>query len=193
VYSSFFGFVLIRWSVAALVALVLAGAVQPATAHHPITANVSECICKQVSSTGGWCAHCGVGYVASIHVPSADLFDLIDPGGHRIESAAVSCTICIDALKRNAYCDRCRIGYVDGLAYMSKLAYLVALGEAAPPGALAPEQARLHTALGYLARCEYCASAAFSDGRCHVHRIRYRDGKPMRGVADAVVQGKVGR
>jgi hypothetical protein len=69
------------------------------------------------------------GRIAGVWVPSADLVDLIDPGGHTLRPEGISCLDCLTALVSDGYCRACRIGYVDGLAYMSRLSYLLARQE----------------------------------------------------------------
>ena len=64
--------------------------------------------------------------IAGVWVPSADLVDLIDPGGHTIQPEGISCSDCLTALVHDGYCRRCHIGYVDMRAYVSRLSYLLA-------------------------------------------------------------------
>jgi hypothetical protein len=68
---------------------------------------------------------------------------------------------------------------VDGRAYVSRLAYLMARGEPEDSPALEAEVDRLQAAVERLAGCELCGVASYVDGRCPTCRIHYQDGVPV--------------
>jgi hypothetical protein len=136
----------------------------------------SSCVCEAARSSNGWCDACGVGYVASLRIPSALLYELLDPHGHEVDLSEVSCTTCRWAMSTDGFCEAHRIGYVGGRAYVTRLAYLGAKGEAVQES---QEYLRLKAALDVLDTCEYCALALFENGRCPKCNVYYRDGKKI--------------
>jgi hypothetical protein len=64
------------------------------------------------------------GTIAGLRVPPS-LLDVIDPGGHSIDPDHISCSDCLTAYVSDGYCPRSHIGYVEGRAYVSRLAYLL--------------------------------------------------------------------
>jgi hypothetical protein len=153
----------------------------PATGHEPDPTShpPDACRCLEVEQGTGWCSACSVGFVGSVRVPSAGLFEMIDPHGHDLDPAGISCPDCMDALEAGTFCEPCGIGYVDGRAYVSRLAYLMARGEPVDSPALKAEFARLQAAMERLADCELCGVASYVDGRCPECRIHYQDGMPV--------------
>lgn len=153
----------------------------PATGHGPYPPSPPSdvCLCAGIEPGTGWCSACKVGFVGSVRVSSADLFEMIDPHGHDLDPAGISCPVCRDALGANAFCEPCGIGYVSGRAYVSRLAYLMARGEPEDSPALEAEFDRLHMAMERVADCELCGVASYVDGRCPKCRIHYQDGVPV--------------
>jgi hypothetical protein len=153
----------------------------PASGHGPYPAGPRSdvCLCAGIASGTGWCSACNVGFVGSVRVPSASLFEMIDPHGHDLDPAGISCSTCMNALETSAFCERCGIGYVDGRAYVSRLAYLIARGEPEDSSALETEFNRLNVAIERLSDCDLCGVASFADGRCPRCRIHYQDGVPV--------------
>ncbi len=78
----------------------------------------------------GWCRDCDAGFVAGYRVPSRALFETLDAHGHEIDVASLRCDSCRAAVKSDGFCSRCRRGYVDEMAYLSRLTYHVARGKA---------------------------------------------------------------
>ena len=112
------------WLVASLVVI---GAGE---ATHPPKVDPDQCTCPKAKIHNGWCAHCKVGHVASVKVPSALLFEAIDAHGHDFDVASLRCSTCRAASKSSGYCNACRFGFVNGQAYLSRLTYLLAKGKA---------------------------------------------------------------
>ena len=153
----------------------------PATGHGPHSSGgeSDSCLCAVNKVETGWCMKCKVGYVGSTRVPSADLFDMIDPHGHDLDPAGISCSGCLSALKADTFCDPCGIGYVDDRAYVSRLAYLMANEEPEDSPVLKAEFDRLNVALEWLSDCELCGVASYVDGRCPTCRIHFKNGVPV--------------
>ena len=84
------------------------------------------CSCELARKTNGWCRECGVGYVASIQVPCAILFEALDAHGHTIDPNFLRCEACRQAVANDGFCDRSGIGFVRKQAYFSRLAYYTA-------------------------------------------------------------------
>ena len=90
---------------------------------------VPECSCSTAMERGGWCDDHEKGYVASIEIHSEMLFETLDAHGHVIAPEFIRCTRCLEARKTDDFCEEHRIGFVDGLAYLSPLTYHLAKGE----------------------------------------------------------------
>jgi hypothetical protein len=94
----------------------------------------------------GWCAECNAGFIASIRVPSRDLFETLDAHGHDVDPAAFTCEGCKEALRTGGFCDRCRMGFVGGQAYLSRLTYHVARARVEDPATIACAACRTNAA-----------------------------------------------
>lgn len=94
------------------------------------------CRCTRARVVNGWCAHCRVGYMAAIPVPSAALFELIDTHGHDFAAERIDCRTCRDAMTRDGHCPRCGIGFVGDRMFLSSLTWALVQGslEPAAPG-----------------------------------------------------------
>ncbi len=110
--------------------MVLAGllsvALQGVAAAHP----TPPFACAMASTSNGWCDGCRTGYLATVEIRSAKLFESLDANGHNVtDPASMDCVVCRDAFPRNGYCGDCRIGFVGGHAFFTRLTYLLARGE----------------------------------------------------------------
>ncbi|MHC4217860.1 MAG: hypothetical protein ACYSU7_05325 [Planctomycetota bacterium] len=92
-------------------------------------AGADECTCPAARITNGWCRPCEVGYVASVEVRSAILYETLDAHGHDIDPNSIECESCQSALKVDGFCERCRWGFVSTKLYFSRLTYHLARGE----------------------------------------------------------------
>ncbi len=107
--------------------------------------------CRMAATSNGWCQVCRVGYIATVEIRSAQLFEALDAHGHDIpDPMAMDCVVCREAFSTDGYCYDCRIGFVGGHGYFTKLTYLLAKGEAPDPAKVT---------------CGVCAKA---DGWCTV-------------------------
>ena len=90
--------------------------------------------CSRAATSNGWCQGCRVGYIATVEIRSAQLFEALDAHGHDIaDPKAMDCVACRDAFSTDGYCHVCRIGFVGGHGYFTNLTYLLAKGEVTDP------------------------------------------------------------
>ena len=180
----------------------------------------ADCSCELAKKKDGWCRQCKVGYVASIQVPSAALFEALDAHGHDIDPKRLRCASCKKALENDGFCDRCRMGFVKKQAYLSRLTYYVARGKVTERSKITCATCRknaqtygwcesckvgrignfaldkkadleeaqkafklLERAIRMLDRCETCAVALFTGGRCRACKLTYRNGNPVAAKA----------
>lgn len=103
------------------------------------------------------------GFVAGIKVSSGALFEALDAHGHEIDPGALTCAVCKEAWRRGGFCDRCRMGFVNGLAYLSRLTYHIATGAVEDPELIACARCReTPRATDGATRAEWDASRASS-------------------------------
>jgi len=170
---------------------------------HPGTGDPSVCTCSAAMLVDGWCERHAAGRVAGLSVPSAQLFETLDPHGHVIAHESVTCPTCVAAIRSDGYCNPCHIGWRDGLAYMTRLTWLLAGGTRTSAADGLPEfpavggvvgnvriaddatltealQAFevLRSAVEMCDRCEVCACAMVYDGTCPDCNITYFAGRP---------------
>ena len=134
------------------------------------------CTCELARTQNGWCAACGVGYVASLEVRSQLVYDALDLHGHDVDLGTLDCSRCREVARADGFCSACGRGFIAGRAYLSPLAYHLVRGEMQ---AAAPELAVLARALETVERCELCAAAMVIDGTCPECLISYRGGRAL--------------
>jgi hypothetical protein len=88
-----------------------------------------SCTCLTDSVCNGWCAACGVGYVASVQIRSKQLFEALDAHGHEIDPGSFTCTSCRAAIASDGFCESCHRGFVGAMLHYSRLSYFLARGE----------------------------------------------------------------
>ena len=122
--------------------------------------------CRMASTNNGWCDVCRVGYLATVEIRSARLFEALDANGHDFpEPGATGCVVCREAWTTNGYCHDCRIGFVGGHGYFTKLTYLLAKGAVRDPAKIT---------------CGVCAKASGWCNACGhgmVGNVAFRDKK----------------
>jgi len=116
----------------------------------------ADCTCAENKLKGGWCTECKVGHIASVRIESEALFEFLDAHGHHINPATIRCKSCVAAIKSDGFCDRCGMGYVDELAYLSVLTYSVAKGKPLDPAKI---------------ECRKCAHHAKRFGWCESCKV----------------------
>lgn len=136
-----------------------------------------ECCCQSADELSVWCDACGVGHVASVRIQSRQLFDALDAHGHDVLPQSFRCDECKKAFKADGFCHRCKIGFVHGKAYFSRLTYTLALGTLTKPGSFKCTRCREHTrSAGW---CEQCNVGL-------VGCISFRDKQVFERAQDAV-------
>ncbi|MCP3981213.1 MAG: hypothetical protein GY716_18085 [bacterium] len=110
-------------------------------------------------------------------IPSATLYDAVDPHGHTIFIDSLICQACYEAILLDDFCDEHGVGYVDGRAYYSNLAYYMHRGRS--PNADDP-------------LCPACRESPTGDGWCEacgigvVGKLRFDD----RSSYDRMLQAR---
>ena len=174
------------------------------------------CTCDADKLKNGWCQKCKVGYVAGVAIKSEVLFEALDAHGHHIDADSMKCESCRKALASDCFCKRCNWGFVDKQLYYSKLTYLLARGTSKAESSIkcsscrknvlkpgwcdsckvgmvgnvafqdkemfeqaSKEYRKLLAAVEIARRCEICAVALFTDGKCPTCKKTYKDGKEI--------------
>ncbi len=133
---------------------------------------LGDCTCAVTRMKGGWCTECKVGHLASVRVESESLFEILDAHGHHINPATIRCTSCAIAIKSEGFCERCGMGYVDGLAYVSMLTYQIAKGTPLDPTTIACRKCVTHASgFGWCDTCKVgmIGNVAIRDKRDYEH------------------------
>jgi len=116
---------------------------------------LAQCACADMRQAGGWCRRCGVGWLAGIRIPSADLYIALDSHGHQFVTLSVDCPSCLDAVSVDGHCDEHHRGFASHRMYTSTLAWAVARGRLIEPGSLNCDRCRTNAA-----RCGWCDTCA---------------------------------
>ncbi|MHC5025424.1 MAG: hypothetical protein ACYTGR_01510 [Planctomycetota bacterium] len=108
--------------------------------HPPLGGRLAgaDCACDTARRIDGWCPACGVGYLAGTSVPSALLFDAIDPHGHVFDPASIECESCQAAIADEGFCLEHGRGFAHGLLYASRLTWGLSRSGRADPGGCGP-------------------------------------------------------
>lgn len=128
--------------------------------------------CKKAAESNGHCDHCGI-FVANGHVFLAKTAWQLALGTPVTDADIVKmlkgCPGCGKASKENGFCSGCSMGYVGGNCYKSKDLYDGAVKAIAV----------FKDAIKDTAKCEQCAIARVSDGKCRACNVTFKDGKPV--------------
>jgi len=101
--------------------LLMALSAAPAAAHPRATTS-----CEEAKRINAWCTSANVGYVASVPIHSAFLYEVLDAHGHPIIKSEVTCPTCLKAIETDGYCPAHKMGYVLGEAWMSSITWHLA-------------------------------------------------------------------
>jgi len=116
------------------------------------------CTCPAAKLVDGWCEFHAAGWVAGVRVRSAQLFETLDPHGHDIGHESVTCPTCRDAIVSDGYCDASHIGWQRGLAYMTRLTWLLAKGQRVTDELALCSSCRLAAAASNSAEPRWCTT-----------------------------------
>ena len=151
-------------------------------AMHDPTVVHKTCVCVAARAVHGWCGKCKVGHVAAVRVPSAELYEALDAHGHDVKHERLECKRCKANAAKGGYCSSCRMGFVDGLAYMSELTYTLANGSVKRPAKKSPAKTKCSTCQllpitgGWCDRCRVglAGNVFFKERKHYDNALRWR-------------------
>jgi hypothetical protein len=107
--------------------------------------------CAEAQLTNAWCEADDRGFVAGLEIRSRELHDALDAHGHEVDRDSIQCETCRTLMDAGGFCETCRIGWVAGQAYFTRLTYHLAQGRPTS---------------GADGRCEACRDDARLSGWC---------------------------
>jgi len=128
----------------------------------PAGIRCSTCLSAFVND--GYCLSSRIGYVDGRAYVSR-LSYLLAKDGEHINAKSIVCAVCRAHLSGPGWCDHCQRGMVGNLAIRNHTDF----------NEIMMERERLIAAVRLASRCDLCALACFSHGRCSRCRIDYRD------------------
>jgi hypothetical protein len=133
---------------------------------HTVDLSRSSCpACAPALESDGFCDGCRIGFVdGRAHVSR---FTYLLAKAKPPTPDPIACPTCRANAGSSGWCGRCERGFVGSFAFRERSEF----DEAAAC------RTRLASALDLADRCEFCAVAAYQDGRCPEHRIHFQDGK----------------
>lgn len=141
---------------------------------HDIDPSAIRCdSCKEARKSNGFCEKCRRGWIDNKLYMSRLTYHLTK-GEPRILSD-IKCAACRNDAAKGGWCEKCRVGMVGNVAITDKTDFDHAL----------TAYRRLLDAVQMLDRCEMCAVALMSDGRCTKCNKTYKDGKVVSNVQKA--------
>lgn len=138
-----------------------------ALAGHKIDPAKMKCAgCKAAAKTDGRCEHCGVG-AADGKMFHSKVSHTLAKGQPMSAEKAKHCSACASAHKNNGFCSGCSAGFVAGRLFVGKASHEAAV-EARKILVMAADAAK---------KCEACAVAMVTDGKCEHCKVSFKDGK----------------
>lgn len=142
-----------------------------ALAGHEVQIDTVKCPgCKAAAKTNGICSHCNVG-LAGGKLYHSMLSHKLAKGSPTSTEKVGQCFSCKTAYKKHGRCTACDVGFVSKRMYKEKGEYEAALAA----------RTTLVAAVKLSEKCETCAVAMVSDGKCEKCNIRFKDGKRSSG------------
>ena len=135
----------------------------------PAITEPDRCNCAPERPLGEWCEEHESVWIAGVRVTSWELFEALDAHGHEIAVGHLSCESCKSAHANDGFCDEHRIGFIDGLAYLSALTYSLARGEVRDPRSIT---------------CSVCLENTETHGWCPAHEVGMVGNVELRNEAD---------
>lgn len=121
--------------------------------------------CKTALETDGYCPVCRIGFIRNQAYLSRLTYHVAM--GKVVAAEHLDCVRCASHVGNSGWCDECKVGIVGNVAHSDR-----ALFEA-----LAEEFKKLETAVKRLEKCESCAAASLTDGRCMICRKVFTHGE----------------
>lgn len=145
---------------------------------HTIVASEVRCdVCRRALTANGFCPAHRMGYVGGRAYMTPLTYYLAK--GTPINPAALGCPICRKHTQSIGWCDQDRRGIVG----------TTALTDRGDFDELAKYYDILLAAIRMSATCERCSGAMMADGYCAIHRVKYKDGKPVPGFPEPGSRG----
>jgi tetratricopeptide (TPR) repeat protein len=123
--------------------------------------------CRKAIATDGFCEDHRVGFLGGLAYFSRLTYELAR--GEKREPSGVACPVCRKNADSLGWCDTHGLGMIGAVAIKDRQAYDRA----------AKSVEILRAASKEAERCEHCAMAMVTDTQCPMHRITYKDGRPL--------------
>ena len=133
---------------------------------HNIDPSAIRCaICKEARKSNSFCDACRRGWIDNKVYMSRLTYHLTK--GEARALSDIKCAICKEGAARGGWCEKCRVGMVGNVAIKDKTDFDHAV----------EAYRRLLVAVRLSSRCEMCAVALMSDGRCTKCKKTYKNGE----------------
>lgn len=120
--------------------------------------------CKKALQTDGYCPACRIGFIRNQAYLSRLTYHAAK--GRVVKAEHIECARCVSHVGTAGWCDECGLGIVGNVAHSDRTLY----------EALAEEFRKLKNAIKRLEKCESCAVASLTNGRCMTCRKVFTDG-----------------
>jgi hypothetical protein len=135
---------------------------------HAIGVATLECPeCQKAFDSEGFCEEHRIGFFEKKAYFSRLTFELAR--AQIANPAKITCPVCRKNARGHGWCEAHQIGMVGNFAIRGRERYQE----------VAKALEILEIASTTSARCEHCAMAIVTDGRCPFHKINYKDGHPL--------------
>jgi hypothetical protein len=134
---------------------------------HPVEPSAMTCpVCRKAILENGYCAAHNMGFVGGRAYMSRMTYELAR--STRLDPATLHCPVCLAHVKGIGWCDQDRLGIAGRFSWSDPAAFKD----------FEDAYGILKAALEKLPTCETCAAAMVADGYCHIHRVKFSQGRP---------------
>jgi len=126
--------------------------------------------CKAALATEGKCEHCK-SFAAEGKMFHSPVAHALAKGKPYTAEQAGHCPSCAKGFKENGFCSSCDTGFVAGRIFEGKESH----------DAAAAAYKTLNSAAEACKKCEGCATAMVTDGKCEPCKTEFKDGKSTKG------------
>ena len=135
---------------------------------HQLVASSLPCpACRKAAESDGFCELHHTGFTGGLAYFSRLSYEIAR--GTVVDPSGLTCAVCRRNALDHGWCPRCRLGRVGNVVLRDRKAH-DDVAEAIRIVRLADDMAL---------RCEHCAAAIVTGTECPIHRIRFKDGKPI--------------